>query len=139
MTEDSDDVTVEACALLRGDLPLLRPTDYDDIDAALVLALKPQGPQAASRIRRIAEVAGLGPRLRSLQDTLLDMARLRSAMQRGDSGFQGLPGVPGLEILTIWTCPKDPPGHFRRLQRGRAEDMGVCTEHKVALVREGVG
>lgn len=153
-------MTVQACALLRGDLPRLRPRTCGELDAAFARAMARDVPAAAIAIRRLAHEAQLSARLDDYEvglstgdllpdddtprdedispgeDVLLGGDVSRCGTTRGLDGFQGLPGDPGSDVVTIWTCPEPPHGHFRQLQRGRPEDVPACTQHRVPLVRE---
>ncbi len=137
MSDDRDRVTVHACALLRGDLPALRPDTAAAVDAALAEALTGDDVTAvAARIRQIADEARVGPRLRAYEEDLIHgrLPEVRAAGWRGES-YQGLPGDPVM-APPIWTCPEPPAGHFRRVQYGPRDTVGECAQHHVDLVPE---
>ncbi|PIE28129.1 MAG: hypothetical protein CSA58_00800 [Micrococcales bacterium] len=136
MADHRDAVTVQACALLRGDLPDLCPHTYTALDIGFADALKHDDATAAALIRQLADEAHISARLHTYENALAEETVADSHVVRGADEFNGLPGNPAAATATIWTCPNDPPGHFRRLQRGRPEDVGPCTEHDVPLVRE---
>lgn len=136
MTSNDDRLTLEAAALVRGDLPDLRPGACDGIDAALDHALQePDVVAAARRIREIAAQGQVSARLRAFERELAGGTIADSVHARTVGGFAGLPGNPGARAATVWTCP-EPPSHFRKQQRIEGQDMGSCPTHKIPLVRE---
>lgn len=137
MADEEDVLTIRAVAILRGDLPRLRKGTYIDLDAAFAKAMADEdAATAASLIRQVAEDSRLGAWLHEYEDYLAQGAITTARGPRDINAFQGLPGALGAEFVTIWTCPEAPPGHLRRIQHGRPEDVGSCTEHHVPLVRE---
>lgn len=136
MAEDRDRLTMQAAAILRGDLPDLRPGEADELDEALAQALELADLSVgASRVREIANGAHLGARLRAMERDLAGGAVGQGSATRGSDAFSVLPGNPGPEAVNVWTCPV-PPAHFRRLQRIPGQKMGVCTQHHDPLIRE---
>lgn len=135
MTSNNDRLTVEAAALVRGDLPDLRSGACAEIDAALDQALREPNIEVAAReIREITDTWKVSARLRAFERELASGLIADSVHVRGVDRFAGLPGNP-IGGVTVWTCPK-PPSHFRKRQRVEGEDMGSCPKHGIPLVRE---
>ena len=130
--------TIWAAALLRGDLPDLRAEAFRDLDALVSDAMADPDPdRAVDRIRYLlVQEPDLGARLRWFE------RRLRSGVMPsvGADGSRGVFVPPAGEAdavsYTIWACPCEPLGHFRKLQRVANQNMGVCTKHLTILVRE---
>lgn len=135
MRNSADRLTLEAAALVRGDLPDLRPGRCEEIDRALDHALQdPDVAVAARLVREIAAQWQVSPRLRAFERELASGLIADSVHVRGVDGFAGLPGNP-IGGVTVWTCP-EPPSHFRKRQRVEGQEMGSCPKHKIPLVRE---
>lgn len=129
-TSDSE-LTVQAVALLRGDLPALRADTYRELDAALAQAVDQDPVQAAKAVLALLEdEPDLAARLRTFTREVAADTMVRA-------NIQPPPGAPQPTTFTIWKCPKSPEGHFRKVQREAHQDMGECTEHGEPLVPEG--
>lgn len=136
MTSNDDRLTLEAAALVRGDLPDLRPGACDEIDAALDQALQKVDVEvAAFQVREIADKWKVSARLRAFERELAGGTIADSVHARTVGGFADLPGNPGAGAAAVWTCPQ-PPLHFRKQQRIEGQDMGSCPTHGISLVRD---
>lgn len=135
MDTDDGERIVQAAALLRGDLPDLRVGEFRELDTKLARAFDDADRAHAAELTLtlLQSEPDLAARLRTFERQLTTGAvpGLTRAV------FKPPPGTPFPVTFTVWTCPTDPKGHFRRVQREANQDMGVCTEHDIPLVREG--
>lgn len=90
MTNSDDRRAVEAAALLRGDLPALRPDTWEATDAALDQALQePDIALAAGVVREVAAKEHLSARLRQFERGLATGLIANSSELRDLGGFCG--------------------------------------------------
>lgn len=140
MTIHDPAARIRAAALLRGDLAELLPREAaGEVDArlhgAIVLAVTDPEAAAAVITAITATESTLQTRLASFErDLTADEALIAEGAAERPRGINGPPGNPGKIRARVWTCPADPPEHFRKYQRYPAEPMGACATHGYPLV-----